>query len=367
MLRAVHEMVASDPDCGPFTTPAARWEAAISATLAWAQRAIGASQPGPAPVFAEAELRALDSRAQLSALSAPGAYLRAQLGELAAAQAAHLQLDHPPGADTRPPGLGALWLAAGLCVRHHPPLASALWRACEPPAATWELIVRHALAAPALASLAASRDPGAGHLADDLRAASPLTAICDRPWPGGDDLCVAWVRDRLLASADGRALIIRMWATPPALRATSIWSWRARLIERLRVGAEGARQLALDIYELTCLHHRDAAREAIEMASAALASGAERAPSVSATPVSGEQRVAAAQAAPASSPPASSEPGLDSALAVASWWAPLWHLRRAHPEAVATRAAIDIHTLLAALRLCAQARALTGASRGATR
>jgi hypothetical protein len=297
-----------------------------------------AAGAGPLPVAA-----AIDGRA-IEALARPDEPLRALASRLAAAQVARLGLRAPPLDDDTEPGPYGIWLAAACAARNEPALASELARLCPPPRGAWDLALRHAVVAPVLeraAGDATAQRPDAmpravpkgfpKALIDALRTASPLTSLLDHPAPGEHDHCVKLATDVLLAHAHGRRLLAHALAAPAPgdARGPVIARWRARLLDRLRVGTDAQRGFVLDVYEIALAHHRAATLAEIERGHAALAE------------------------------PGS--PAFERALATAEWWRPLWHLRRAWPESLRERVHLDVHGVLAGLRLHGRARALTSA------
>jgi hypothetical protein len=302
----------------------------------------GEAAAGPLPL-----VDAIDSRA-IEALAQPDEPLRALASRLAAAQVARLGLRAPPLDDDTEPGPYGIWLAASVAARDEPALAAELARLCPPPRGTWDLALRHAVVAPVLERAAGGATgqrpdavppalpralPGAlpRALITALRTASPLTSLLDHPAPGEHDHCVKLATGVLLAHAHGRRMLAHTLAAPVPgdARGPVIARWRAQLLDRLRVGTDAQRDFVLDVYEIALAHHRAATLAEIERGHAALAD------------------------------PGS--PAFERALATAEWWRPLWHLRRAWPESLRERVHLDVHGVLAGLRLHGRARALTGA------
>jgi hypothetical protein len=322
--------------------------AGTRAVLRWALAvpdAIGAPGDSGADPLPVAD--AIDSRA-IEALVQPDEPLRALASRLAAAQVARLGLRAPPLDDDTEPGPYGIWLAASVAARNQPALAAELARLCPPPRGAWDLALRHAVVAPVLERAAAGAtdqpsDAGPGALAkgfpeafpgvfiDALRAASPLTSLLEHPARGEHDHCVKLATGVLLAHAHGHRLLAHALAAPVPgdARGPVIARWRAQLLDRLRVGTDAQRGFVLDVYEIALAHHRASTLAEIERGHAALAD------------------------------PGS--PAFERALATAAWWRPLWHLRRAWPESLRERVHLDVHGVLAGLRLHGRARALTGA------
>jgi hypothetical protein len=308
---------------------------------------------GPPPLVA-----AIDGQA-IAALAQPDEPLRALAARLATAQVARLGLRTPPLGDDTAPGPYGIWLAAAVAARNEPALATELARLCPPARGAWDLTLRHAVVAPVLeraAGEAPAQLPAASRpetlpralagalpetqagalpetlpraLAGALRAASPLTSLLDHPAPGEHDHCVK-LATGLLAHAHGRRLLAHALAAPlPGnARGPVIARWRAQVLERLRTGTDAQRDFVLDVYEIALAQHRAATLAEIERGHAALAEPG--------------------------------DPAFERALAVARWWGPLWHLRRAWPESLRERVHLDVHGVLAGLRLHGRARALTG-------
>lgn len=330
--------------------------ASARAMLRWAMDAPDAADPGPmpavpapAPGSAAEPARASEGLA-IAVLAHPDEPLRALAARLAAAQVARLGLDTPPLGDDTAPGPYAIWLAAAVTVRAQPALACELARLCPPPQGAWDLALRHGVVAPVLAQLVPDALPGASPgaspdtspgalaetspgalphtLVDALRTASPLTALLDHPAAGDRDRCVQLAADVLLAHPRGRRLLAHALAAPPGpgARAAVILMWRTHVLDRLRTGTDTQRAFVLDVYETALAHHRVSLLADVERAHAALA-GAD-----------GQD--------------------FERALALAGWWRPLWHIRRAWPESLRERPQLDVHGVLAGLRLHGRARAL---------
>lgn len=326
--------------------------ASTRAMLRWAMDAPDAAEPGPMPAVPDP---ASTGEVAIAALAQPDEPLRALAARLAAAQAARLGLDTPPLGDGTAPGPYAIWLAAAVAVRARPELACELARLCPPPLGAWDLVLRHGVVAPVLAWLEAlpeaspEASPGAlpeapaeaapsalpdarlkalpPALIDALRTASPLTALLEHPAPGDRDRCVQ-LASELLVHPRGRRLLAHALAAPPGpgARATVVLMWRTHVLDRLRTGTETQRAFVLDVYEAALAHHRASLLAEVERAHAALAGAASH--------------------------------DFERALALAGWWRPLWHIRRAWPESLRERPHLDVYGVLAGLRLHGRARAL---------
>jgi hypothetical protein len=332
--------------------------ASTRAMLRWALDAPDAADPGPLPAVPGEPGRAGEGLA-ITALAQPDEPLRALAARLASAQAARLGLDTPPLGDGTAPGPYAIWLAAAVTVRAQYALACELARLCPPPEGAWDLVLRHGVVAPVLAGLAPAalpeqpqalpaalpearpdalpearpeaRPDALPHaLIDALRTASPLTALLDHPAPGDRDRCVQLAADVLLAHPRGRRLLAHGLAElpGPGPRATVVLMWRTHVLDRLRTGTETQRAFVLDVYETALAHHRASLLAEVERAHAALAGAGTH--------------------------------DFERALALAGWWRPLWHIRRAWPESLRERPQLDVYGVLAGLRLHGRARALAG-------
>ncbi len=215
--------------------------------------------------------------------------------------AARHQLDAPPFGDTELESGNVLMLARILGIAWEPRAALVLlgWANLPPPTTLLEALARHVVVAPALPYL-----PDA--LADDLRAASPLTALVDRPAPGRVHLAMSLALE-LLDRTDGRCFLVRTLAQPSTDGA--VRSWRADFMEGLRGHSREGAQAVLDIYETTMVHHRETALAQIHEAFAVLA----------------DQHVV------------DDRPRLEKNLALGDWWGPLAALARADNEALRDR------------------------------
>lgn len=232
-------------------------------------------------------------------LARPPAGLRAALGELAAVTAARLRLAAPPCGAQHPPTADGLLLAAALGAAHTPSLARLLLAGLPPAQGVWDWLARHGLVAPALAHLPAG-------MAEDARAASPLSGLFDRP-AAGQEAAARRVAARLRRHGDGRRCLVLTLAQPsddPAVR-----RWRAALLDRLRLDGEEGAAFVLDVYEAAMVHHEDAHTAQARAARAVLA-----------------DPVAAADGA-----------RLDGALGAAAWWGPLRALDRGARDALRGR------------------------------
>ncbi len=125
-------------------------------------------------------------------LAVPPPDVTAMLTRLAAQTAARLRLDALAAAERRPVGPGALLLAAAVGGRARPGLAAETVRTVPPARSLWDVLTHHAVVAPALPHI------GDAVLAGRLRAASPLTALLDRPDPLGESAAENLLEDVLL-------------------------------------------------------------------------------------------------------------------------------------------------------------------------
>lgn len=256
-------------------------------------------------------------------LAHPDEKVRSALGELASVGAARLRLGEPPLEDTSPLGLDGLVLAAALGSADLPELALALLATVEPARTPWSWVLRHGLAAPALAF-------AGDELADALRGASPLTALLERP-PGRLELPARVIADRLRLNARGRLMLQLELARPtadPAVR-----RWRTRLLDGLRVQDDDSRALVLEVYEAAMVHHEEQTlaqtRAALAVLTDALA--------------------------------AADEARLEDALAAARWWAPLRALEKTHVDELRGRRHLG-YAYREGLKICGHAERLRGAA-----
>jgi hypothetical protein len=300
---------------------------AARAVLAWAL-----APRGPLP-FAHPAMLIHNPRLEL--LAAPPEEVIAEAGALAATRAAALCWTSPPLGDARPPGVGGVILAAVAAFAPVPPFALALADACPPPAGAWDLVLRDAVASAALGARVDAftmgetpKPPPQASVADALRARSPLTAVLDRPPPGGEDAAFALV-DRLRAHPEGRRALVGAFSAPGA--PTAVRRFREGVMDRLRTakGEEG-RELVLSIYEAALVYH--GARVCAEIASASALLSA--------------QQLSAGS--------------IDEALAVAAWWGPLRAIRKAWPEELRGRPYLDVEGIIEGTKLHALAQKLVG-------
>ena len=249
---------------------------------------------------------------QAEALARPSPELAERLGQLAAVTAARLRLAAPPLGDGAPLAAETAVLAAALGSLQTPALAAALAGALGPARHPAEWVTRHGLAGSAVPYLPAAA-------AEPCMAASPLTALIERPAPGGEAAALQ-VANRLLADPAGRlALKLRLArpATDPSVR-----RWRAALLDRLRLadvtGAAAAgegpgearhRSFVLDVYEAAMVHHEPEHLQQLRWAR-----------SVILDPLA-----------------AADDSRLFDALAVAEWWGPLAAIERGDVDALRTR------------------------------
>ncbi|MFG1722648.1 hypothetical protein ACGFII_28880 [Micromonospora chalcea] len=189
------------------------------------------------------------------------------LARLAAVTTARLMLDGPLGGPEpdagRELGTEAVLVATAVGA-HHDPVAVELLRAAGRPRGGHDVLVRHAVAAPAI------RD-GLGDAAfrDALLEASPLTALFDHPRPGRENTAEDVLDDFLLPHPRGRLLLVRQFGRPPESPAQS--RWRGGLLQRLRPEEPA---LVLDVYETAVSRHRSALVEWVRDARRGLRVGA---------------------------------------------------------------------------------------------
>lgn len=198
-------------------------------TLRWA--ATDVSAPAPEGDLAEA-----------AALARPDGELLSLTGRLAAVTAARLRLAAPCLGDRRPPGLGAIVLAAAVGAHRQGDRAVLLLRAVRPPVSAADLLAHHGLVEAAVTWLP--------RLADRLLDLSPLTGVLDRPGPRTSAACEDLL-DRLREDPSGRALLVRRFAAPPDSPRQSLW--RGECLAYIRHEDPA---FVLDVYEMAFVHHR---------------------------------------------------------------------------------------------------------------
>ncbi|KOV61832.1 hypothetical protein ADK64_25515 [Streptomyces sp. MMG1121] len=245
-------------------------------------------------------------------LAVPPADVSAAVVRLAAQSAARLRLDALASGERRPVGAGALLLAAAVGGRAQALLAAETVRAVPPARSLWDVLAHHAVVAPALAHI------GDRTLAGRLRAASPLTALLDRPDPVGESDAELLLEDVLLTHHQGRRLITTVYCEAPASPAQALW--RGRLLDQLRMSE---RELVIDVYEAALLRHTAAHLALIRRARVGL----------------------------------TAPPDLAAARPVASWWAALARLERSHRPLLRARSGIG-KEYLAGVRLYRQVERL---------
>jgi len=238
---------------------------------------------GPIP---QADLREAES------LRRPSLELRSALAELAVVTAARLRLGAHPLGDSTPITCDTLILAAAIGVSSTPRLSRVLLAELTVAHNGAEWSVRHGLVEPALARLAPD-------MADDLRILSPLTAVFDRPSPGGTTDAVATAR-QLRANAAGRRALALMLAEPTT--SVTVREWRTELMSRWRAGDEADQDFVLDVYELAMVYHEES-----------FLAQAREAQTVLADPVGSRSDEQAREA-----------------LSIANWWEPLSRIDRAN-------------------------------------
>ncbi|MGC0333435.1 hypothetical protein RKD23_006425 [Streptomyces sp. SAI-170] len=202
--------------------------AAVVRTLHWAITDPAAEGPAPAPPACGDPVLLLERLARVTA--------------------ARLRLSDPPLGDPGPTGLEPLLIAAAVVVREDPDAARTALDGAREPASVREVMARHGLVAHALATTPAE-DP----LRPGLLRTSPLTALFDRPPPGGEERC-AQLLDRLLAHPEGRRAAVSALAAPPGSPETA--RYRASLLRRFRF-TPGERTVVYDVYETALLRHAD--------------------------------------------------------------------------------------------------------------
>ncbi|GGQ21970.1 hypothetical protein GCM10010266_51350 [Streptomyces griseomycini] len=252
-------------------------------------------------------------------LAAPPPDVTAVLTGLAARTAARLRLDALAAGERRPVGAGALLLAAAVGGRARPHLAAETVRAVPPARSLWDVLTHHAVVTPALPHI------GDAALAGRLRAASPLTALLDRPDPVGETDAELLLEDVLLTHPQGRRMITTVYCEAPASPAQALW--RGRLLDQLRMSE---RDLVIDVYEAALLRHAQAHLSLVRRARIGL----------------------------------TAPPDLPAARPVAYWWAALARLERSHRQLLRARSGIG-KEYLEGVRLYRQVERLE-ASEGST-
>ncbi|MDC0746617.1 hypothetical protein [Polyangium mundeleinium] len=245
-------------------------------------------------------------------LLTPPEPLRDAAAALASIHAAKLGLRAPPLGDGRPLGPGGVVLAAAVGLAETKGVAEALAEACPELSGAWDLVLRDAICARALAT---SID---ADLADMLRARSPLTAALGRPAPGGEDETITTIA-ALARHADGKRLVVQTFARPGAPR--EVRRFRAAAMERLRTGETSLLDLVIEVYEAGLVFHRERVIEEISAARAVILGRGDP------------------------------EAKIEDALAVAAFYGPLWRIRRAHAELLRTRHGLDLEGMLEGTRL----------------
>jgi hypothetical protein len=194
--------------------------------------------------WAAAEMRGPLPEGDLAAavrLASPGRDTLRLAGRLAAVTAARLRLPAPLFGDRRPPGLGAVLIAAAIGGHAHADRSPLLLRAAPAPARAADLLAVHGLVAPAAALLP--------RLRDQLTDASPLTGVLDSPGPRTEATCEDLL-DRLRADRAARSMVMLRFAAPPQTPQQARWRGGALAVIR----HEDPR-FVLDVYELAMLHH----------------------------------------------------------------------------------------------------------------
>ncbi|KUN02852.1 hypothetical protein AQI95_25305 [Streptomyces yokosukanensis] len=272
--------------------------------LLWSTAADGGADTRPAPP--EGELT------DPQHLAVPPPDVVTAVVRLAARSAARLRLDALVSGERRPVGAGALLLAAAVGGRAQPHPAAETVRAVPTARSLWDVLAYHAVVAPALPHIG---DPV---LAGRLRAASPLTALLDRPDTVGEAAAELLLEDVLLTHPQGRRLITTVYCEAPASPAQALW--RGRLLDQLRMSE---RELVIDVYEAALLRHTEAHLSLIRRARVGL----------------------------------TVPPDLATARPVAYWWAALARLERSHRRRLRARSGIGTD-YLAGVRLYRQVEQL---------
>jgi hypothetical protein len=253
----------------------------------------------------------------LEGLSAPEPRLGQLVGALGARALARLHLAPPPFGDERPASASAIILAATIgCARAQPDVASAMLGALHGPRCTWDLILRHALVAPALAHVP---EP----LLEPLLETSALTQVLAYPVSGRGNDSFLFIGE-LRTHHDGRRLLIQAFSRPSHV--PEILRWRASVLDRLRQD-ERALGLVLDVYEAMFLTPGHPMLELVPRFDAVLLE-----------------------------PSGVSDRALADTLALAEFWGPLRWLRATHGDEVRARRLLDVSRLLMVGRFYDHAR-----------
>ena len=179
--------------------------------------------------------------AEATRLADPGRELLQWVGRLAAITAARLRLASPLSGDQRPPGLGAVMLAAAIGT-YTEQQARLLMRAVSAPVRGADLLAYHGLVAAAVGGLPRLR----GELLD----LSPLTGVLDSPGPRSTARCEDML-DRLRTDPAARSMVVLRFAQPPDTPRQA--QWRGECLAYLRHEDPG---FVLDVYETALVHHR---------------------------------------------------------------------------------------------------------------
>lgn len=260
----------------------------------------------------------------LRTLLAPSEALMAEARRLARVQAAKLLLDDPPLGEAKDILAASTWLASAIGLRTKPRLAAMVLAHCPTPRGSFDLLLRHAIVAPALTHLAADEFTGL------LRRLSPWSSLLTWPEAGEEETLFLFVRF-LITRADGHRALRAAFAAPlPLTQSAQSLAWRTQVLDRLRQDARGGRDFVLEVYECTSLHHRTSFARQLDVARTVLSSGGE------------------------------SKGQFEWALAFARFWGPLVAIRRADLDAVRSRTALDVHWVIEVGRLFSLAERLTG-------
>lgn len=225
-------------------------------------------------------------------LARPGHDLAEAIGRLTALTAARLRLAPEFLGDRPKLGPGTALIAAAIGTREARELSGAFLAALPPAKDPAEWLARHGL-------VGACLEFDTTEMGDELRRASPLTALLDRPAPGRVTE-VLGVANAFIAHRAGR-LFLQNWLAVPVTQ-NEVRRWRLELMERMRSAGEAGIDFVLDIYETAMSQH-----ETEVLAQVHLARGILRDPEA-----------------------AADDTALDSAMSIADWWGPLWALDRSH-------------------------------------
>ena len=236
---------------------------------------------------------------QTEQLAHPPSALRQTLGRLTALTTARLRFGNPPLGDRSPIGAGPLVIAAAIGSANIPKLAIHLLGAVPESATPVEWVARHGIVEPALRFLPEQ-------IADECRAASPLTSLLDRPLDSQEAQVIGLAQKLLAHPAERLSLALHLARPVSDMKARV---WRQTLLDVLRVGGDQERSFVLDVYEALRMHHWPKALEQLKAARAVIVD-----------PVA-----------------ASNDERLRDAVSVANFWGPLWRLERTDAQALRNR------------------------------